>query len=278
MNDTPTTAAQGAGPSERFGQLVLDTFAFEFKWAHATALYRTFAVPRMAELLVRTGEIERDTKKRQLDTGLLMYELFAAGLDSPRGREAVRKINRMHRRWAIAEEDYAYTLAVFVVVPVRFIDRYGWRQTTADERGVLAAWYHQLGRRMGIADAPEVYEDYERIFDDYEATNLAWSAQGEQLMRRTSDALAELYPPPLRPLASTVNALLLGENICRCVGLNPPGRAAELAFWTLLRLRALLVRTGALRSHKPVFTPGGTVRGLYPSGYDLDALGVEVTR
>lgn len=278
MNDTPTAAARGAGLSQRFSQLVLDTFAFEFKWAHATALYRTFAVPRMAELLVSTGEIERDTKKRQLDTGLLMYELFAAGLDSPRGREALRKINRMHRRWTIAEEDYAYSLAIFVVVPARFIDRYGWRPMKTEERGVLAAWYHQLGRRMGIADAPEIYQDYERVFDDYEATNLAWSPQGEQLMRRTADALGELYPAPLRPLADTVNALLLGETICRCVGLEWPGRPAELAFWALLRLRALLVRAGAVRSHKPVFTPGGTVRDLYPTGYDLDALGVEVTR
>lgn len=268
---------EGRELSERFGKLVLDTFAFEFKWAHATALYRTFAVPRMAELLTRAGEIERDTKKRQIDTGLLMYELFAAGLDSDRGRETVRKINRMHRRWAITDEDYTYTLAVFVVVPVRFIDRYGWRATTTEERSVLAAWYRQLGRRMGIVDAPDSYDDYERIFDDYEATNLAWSAEGGHLMRRTSDALASLYPAPLRPLTDTINALLLGDAVSGCIGLRPPGAFARFAFASLLGLRGLLVRTGALRSTRAVFTPGGTVRGLYPCGYDLDDLGVDTS-
>jgi hypothetical protein len=264
--------------SAAYRDLVLHTFPFEFKWAHATTLYRTFAVPRMAKLLVETGETERNTEKRQIDTGLWMYELFAAGFDSDRGREVVRAINRMHHRWPIENDDYTYTLAAFVVVPTRFIERHGWRKTSEAERAVTAAWYSELGRLMGLKDVPELYEDYVTLFDKYEEQNLAYSPEGAQLMAWTGEALQSLFPAPIRPLYGAINRLLLGEKLCRCMGLEPPGPAAQLLFDTVLALRATAARLGLLPAGKPIFQPGRSAGSVYPGGYELSDLGVDAPR
>lgn len=264
--------------SAAYRDLVLHTFPFEFKWGHATTLYRTFAVPRMAKLLVETGETERDTEKRQLDTGLLMYELFTAGFDSDRGKEVVRAVNRMHHRWPIENEDYVYTLAAFVVVPTRFIDKHGWRKTSEAERAIIAAWYGELGRLMGLRDLPEHYDDYVALFDKYEDENLAYSPEGERLMAKTGEALQALFPPPLQALYGIINRLLLGERLCRCLGLEPPGTAAQAIFDAVLAARATLARLGMLPPRRPVFQPGRSAGTVYPSGYELSDLGVDKPR
>lgn len=261
--------------SAAFRDLVLDTFPFEFKWAHATTLYRTFAVPRMAKLLIETGEVKRDTEKRQIDTGLWMYELFAAGFDSERGREVVRAINKMHHRWPIENDDYLYTLAAFVVVPTRFIDRHGWRKTSEAERAIIAAWYHELGRLMNIKDGPERYDDFVALFDIYEEENLAYSPEGAQLMAWTGEALQSLFPAPIRPLYGTINRILLGERLCRCMGLEPPSPAAQAIFDAVLGLRATVARLGLLPAGKPIFQPGRSAGSVYPGGYELSDLGVD---
>jgi ER-bound oxygenase mpaB/B'/Rubber oxygenase, catalytic domain len=261
-----------------YRDLVLHTFPFEFKWAHATTLYRTFAVPRMAKLLVETGETERDTEKRQIDTGLLMYELFTAGFDSERGKEVIRAINRMHHRWQIENGDYVYTLAAFVVVPTRFIDQYGWRKTSGAERAVIAAWYGELGHLMGLRDLPDRYDDYVALFDKYEEENLAYSPEGARLMARTSEALQALFPPPIQPLYGIINRLLLGERLCRCLGLEPPGPAAQMIFDAVLAVRATIAGLGMLPARRPIFRPGRSAGSVYPGGYELSDLGVDAPR
>src|SRR3954451_19117376 len=105
------------------------------------AFYRTFAIPRIANLLVQTGEMLGHPAKRSYDTGLVMYELISHGFNAPRGREMVKLLNRVHHRWPILEEDYRYVLAAFVVVPIRWIERRGWRPLLEVEKEASATFY-----------------------------------------------------------------------------------------------------------------------------------------
>src|SRR3954453_6814251 len=123
----------------------------EFPWdvtrALELALYRTYAVPSIGGLLDRTGEFRRRTQKRYDDTALLLGEVLENGLDSERGRQALRVINRAHARHSIDRDDAQYVLATLLVTPARWMDRYGWRRVTQHERRSAYLYYRELGRR-----------------------------------------------------------------------------------------------------------------------------------
>jgi hypothetical protein len=236
--------------------------------------YRTFGVPRIARLLAQTGEIAAQPLRRAADTALLMYELIDAGPDAPRGREVLRMLNRMHSRWPIEVDDFLYVLCTFVVVPVRWIDQYGWRACTDAEREAIATFYREVGRRMGIRGLPGSYVDAARFLDEYEVANVRYSPEGAALAEATRGVLAGRLPTPLRPWAGRITALYLPDHLCAAVGIRPPARVTRRAFGAMMRVRGRVVRRRPVAG-EPRFTPGEAVAGLYPSGYILENLGVK---
>lgn len=237
------------------------------------AFYRTFAVPRIAQLLAHTGEIHAQPHKRSIDTGLFMYELIEAGFDSQRGRDVVRGLNRMHRRWDIADEDYLYVLTSFMIVPTRWIDTYGPRDITVEETQATVVFYRELGQLMNIPNLPTSYNEAAAFFDDYEARNVAYSDAGASLMHETRGVMAEQLPWPLKSGAPLFTRLILDDYIADAVGVAraPAGTKA-------LALAARLARIAAYSTHlvrtDSYFTPGRPVNGVYPNGYQFEQLGV----
>src|SRR5262249_54563655 len=102
-------------------------FPYDMKLGLNLAFNRGFTIPHVSKLLVGTGELTERTQQRIDDTGLLMYEILLHGFDHQRGRAALRRINQAHRGHPIANEDHLYALAALIVVPTRWLDRYGWR-------------------------------------------------------------------------------------------------------------------------------------------------------
>jgi len=251
--------------------------AWETRFGLNLALYRTFAVPRIAELLAATGEMTTNPHKRAFDTGLWMYELIEHGMDHERGREVVRGLNRMHRRYAIADEDYRYVLATFVVVPTRFIDDVGWRTSTAVEREAVAAFYARLGELMAIPEVPMGYDAFAALFDAYEAEHIAYSEAGAAQMRATSTVIAQALPDRLRWLAEPATSALLEPRLAAALGLRPPPPGLR----ALLRL-ALRARAVRERRRPPAevgwFEPGRRGREVYPDGYEITDLGPDWLR
>ena len=90
------------------------TAAIEFPWdvrqALGLALFRTYAVPSVGELLARTGEFTAHTQKRYDDTVLLLGATVDRGFDDPDSRTAIRRMNQMHRRYGIGNDDMLYVL------------------------------------------------------------------------------------------------------------------------------------------------------------------------
>lgn len=64
-------------------------FAGDIERAFESALFRTYAVPSISGLLVKTGEFEAQTRKRYDDTELILSEIIENGLDSDRGQAAL---------------------------------------------------------------------------------------------------------------------------------------------------------------------------------------------
>ena len=120
-------------------------------------------------MLDRSGEFRERTQRRYDDTALLLGEVLEHGPDSTRGRAAIRRINRQHGQWSIPNEYMVYVLCTFVVVPVRWLDRFGWRPLHPHERQAAFRYYARLGELMGIRDVPASYDELVDWFDVYEA-------------------------------------------------------------------------------------------------------------
>src|ERR1700712_2009837 len=184
------------------------------------AFYRVFAIPRIANLLVSTGEMTGRPAKRSYDTGLVIYELISAGFDAPRGEEMVRLLNRVHSGLGIAQEDFRYVLCTFMVTPFRWIDTHGWRPLVPTEYQASTNFYLELGRRMHIEDLPRTYDEAAAILDDYERRYVADTEAGRALIDATLLVFRNRLPGPLRPLtARLVSSYFSDARLTNALGL-----------------------------------------------------------
>lgn len=247
-------------------------FAWDIERALEFALFRTYAVPSISGLLVRTGEFEARTRKRYDDTELILSEIVENGPDSARGAEALARMNAMHGAYRIANGDMLYVLSTFVFEPIRWVDRFGWRKMTGDERRAAFVYYVDLGRRMGIADLPADIEAFEAYNRDYEARHFRFAESNARIAGVTTDLLLGFYlPRALVPLGRPGVAAMMDPPLRRAMGVGDPPRWLER-----LMIGALKVRAGALRllprRRRPKLITAQK-RPSYPGGYLVRDLG-----
>ncbi|RZU51273.1 uncharacterized protein DUF2236 [Krasilnikovia cinnamomea] len=246
-------------------------FPFDSRMGLLLAFWRTFAVPSIAEVLAGTGEIIHRTERRADDTGILMYTLVKQGLDHPDGRTATRRLNQIHRRFTISNDDYRYVLGTFLFEPARWIDQHGWRPLCCHERTAMLTFYTTLGRRMNITDIPPTWNEYESFYDAFEAKHFAYTPAAAQLMAATEGLLGPL-PRPLAPMAGGIIRALLDPPLREATELAAPPGWARLLLTTGLGGRAAWLRHGAPPRSRG-WLAEGIVGKTYPHGYDLSALG-----
>jgi hypothetical protein len=244
-------------------------FPWDYQRALELALFRTYCVPSISALLEATGEFRDRPQQRYDDTALLMAELAAHGYDAPRGREALRVINRLHARYDIAAEDMRYVLSTFVFEPVDWLDRFGWRPLSEHERLAGFHFYREVGARMGIRDIPSGYAEFRRFKAEYETTAFRYAESNRRLGGYTLDLMMSWYPRPLRPAVDLAVRGLLDPSVLAAFGLAPAPRWVSAAARAGLRARAAAVRTllpPRTRSRIAVDPHNRSYPG-YPAGY-----------
>ncbi len=265
-------------PVEDHREISLGVSAHDYPWdtvqALSFALFRTYAVPSIGSLLDRTGEFTGRVQKRYDDTGLLLEEVQRHGLASSRGRDAVRRVNQMHAMYDISQDDLRYVLATFVVVPVRWIAAYGFRDLTDHEVRAMTEYYRRLGRHMAIRDLPEDYAGFARLLDDYERAHFGPDEGGRRVADATLDLMATFPPNHLLParLVRRLSFALMDEPLLRAFGYPLPTRAERRLVHGAMRLRARWLRHRPARSEPRWASDLGWFR-TYPAGYDISGLG-----
>ncbi len=131
---------------------------YEFPWditrALEIALFRTFCVPSIAILLDRTAEFHRHSQKRYDDTGLMVALILKWGHNTPKGQDVIQRMNQIHGHFPIRNADFLYVLSTFVYEPIRWIERFGWRQLSILEKQALFYFWFSVGEQMGIQEIP----------------------------------------------------------------------------------------------------------------------------
>jgi len=229
----------------------LDT-CFEFPWdttrSLELALFRTFAVPSIAELLDRTGEFDRAAQKRYDDTDLILSTIVEAGYESDLGKQAIRRMNRIHARFEISNEDFVYVLSSFVFEPIRWNTRFGWRPLIETEKLATFEFWREIGRRMAIRDVPEEYAELERFNDEYERERFARTEATERVGCATRDMFLGWFPGLPTRFGSQAIYALMDERLLDAFGFPHPSPALRSAVEASLRARGrVLARLPAPR-------------------------------
>lgn len=264
-------------PEREYEEIFRLHFSHEFPWdsvqALSFALFRTYAVPSIGNLLNDTGEFTARVQKRYDDTNLLMDQVVESGFVGE-GRAAIRRINQMHGAYDISNEDFVYVLATFVVVPVRWIQKFGWRALTENEIRATVLYYREFGRHMGLKQIPDDYDGFARLLDDYERDHFAFSEGGRAVADSTLDLLTTFAPYRYLPQAFVrrMALALMDTELLEAFHYRVPTRMERFAAEGALKLRGVFVKALPPRLKAFRAREQEAVRS-YPDGYKISELG-----
>jgi hypothetical protein len=250
--------------------MAVETWSFDVLRGTEIALLKTFAIPSIAKILVESGEFLNRPRKRYDDTDLLISLFVENGPSSVAGRQAIRRINRMHARYPITNEQMLYVLSTFVVDPLFWIEKYGHRPLKALEKEASFRFWIHVGQLMGIKDLFPNLEALITFHEDYEREHMVYSEFNAQLYRLVLPTMVQMMPKGLGHLVTELLPALMSPRMCAAFGVESPGPLKREAVRNLLRARAQLAR---FLPQKPVYRTR-MKRVTYPNGFTQEELGV----
>lgn len=263
-------------PATDFVEIYRNVVMYEFPWdmnqALSFALFRTYAVPGIGELLDRTGEFTGNIQKRYDDTALLLEPPTRLGFEHPDSRTAIRRINAMHRAYDIPNDQFRYVLSTFVVVPKRWLDDYGKRPMTPNEVEASVQYYRTLGRHMNIKDVPETYAGFEELMDSYEAEHFAYDAGARRVADSTLELMKTFYAKPVRRPAGLFAKAVMDQPLREAFRYDAPPAVVQRLSRAGLRARGRVLRAFPARKDPKRIEDISWIRS-YPNGYVLEQLG-----
>ncbi len=250
---------------------------YEFPWdivrALEVALMRTFCSPRISGLLDRTGEFRKHGQKRYDDTALLVAEFMQNGYDGEKGRQAIAHMNKIHGVYKIENDDFLFVLSTFIFLPIQWVDKYGWRKTTANERESLFLFFKAVGERMNIKNIPGSLSDFEKFVAEYEGKNFVPEETNHAVGNATVNIVKGWMPFFVKPFVLPVMKCLLDKNMLMALGYSRPPAVLKAVVGGAMKLRAFSLRKITFKKYPSFVT---TEKNLtYPKGYEIPQLGPE---
>jgi hypothetical protein len=246
-------------------------FPFDTTRSLEFALFRSFGVPSVSALLARTGEFVHRAQKRYDDTDIIVSELMEWGYDSDRGKRALRRMNQLHGRFAIANEDFLYVLSTFVCEPIRWNARFGWRPMCVQERLGLFTFWREVGRRMNLKDLPASYEEFERFNVACEKQHFRYTEANHRVGSATVELFCSWFPRLLAPLVRQAMYALMDEPLLEAFGFPRPSGLMRVLVTGGLKVRARVLRWLPPRRRPRLRTR--MRQRSYPDGYVIEQLG-----
>jgi hypothetical protein len=263
-------------PKKDYGRICFLSTNHDFPWdveqSLSLAFFKTYGIPTISALLDSTGEFRDRTQKRYDDTKLILAEMFDSGLESERGREANRRMNRMHGRYPISNDDYLYVLSTLLLEPLRWNRRWGWRQYTEKESQAQLEYLRELARRMHIRGVPDSIDEIDRWSRAYEAAQFRYTESNRRVADFTLNLYLSWFPRLLRPFFRQAMLALLEDPLLDAFGYEPPPAWLRRFLDLALRLRARALRFFPRRRTPHLISRSRT--RTYPQTHSLSDLGV----
>ena len=242
-------------------------FPFTFEKALQFALFRTYGIPSISKLLVQTGELSEaaTATKRYADTTVLIAEFMGYIPSSERSIEAIGRMNYIHSQYQksgkILDDDMLYTLSLFAGEPVRWINKYEWRQLEDFEKCAIGTFWKAMGDAMGISyeklksggesgegwkDGLQWLEEVGEWAEGYEKTKMVPDINNKTTADQTVEILLWSVPEMLKQFGTKVVSALMDERLRTAMMYEKPNQLYFALISFIFTVRKLLLRYLAL--------------------------------
>ncbi|KAF9255745.1 hypothetical protein L218DRAFT_883445 [Marasmius fiardii PR-910] len=245
---TPEEAQEIMQVSWRYDMPQLLGFSFAF------ALFKTYGIPTISKLLAATKQLKspENVSKRFMDTRILITTWQACpisgktnkGEEDPRANVSIARVNWLHSKYNIKNEDHLYTLAASTFEPIRFAKKFGWRELSPLECEAYFVFWKEVGRRMGIKDIPATAEEFECWEKDYENQHMIPAQTNQEVAFHTAEELVRDLPEAfgIKEMGRQLLACLMDDTVRMAMMQPSPPTALRTLLFTTLRLCALFDR------------------------------------
>jgi hypothetical protein len=217
--------------------------------AYLVGFSRQVAVPGIARVVYRGGGGEnlRDVARRTDDTLTLFGAFFRFGHSSPRGRAAIARMEQIHARFGIADEQKRYTLATLIFEGERIGRHLGFDPFTANQREASWRFWRGVAEQMPLGGLPPTAEELRRWMLEYEREHWHYTDEGRRVVDRFfEDWTTRWFPRSARSLGRQTLLALMDEDLRAVLHLENPSwrverlmRASARAYLPLALVRPL---------------------------------------
>ncbi|KAL1624019.1 hypothetical protein SLS56_008001 [Neofusicoccum ribis] len=283
-------------------QLMQSEFPFTMNKALQFALFKTYGIPTISKLLVQTNQLadQKNAPRRYVDTEVIIQEFIANHPESERATAAIARMNYLHSLYRnsgkISNDDLLYTLALFALEPMNWVNRYEWRKLTDLEVCALGTFWMSLGDAMEIsfAELPgsqskwekgggiQWMEEIEKWSSEYEEKYMVSDEYNKKTADETTAMLLYDAPKSLHPLGLKVVSALMSDRLRKAMMYPDPPAGYIGTIDITFKIRAFLLRHFALprphylRSQRMSDEPTKDGR-YYQLSYDVDPWYVEAS-
>ena len=262
-------------PQRDHQEIVFLSGAYEYPWltqkAMEFAMFRTYGVPQMSRTLDQSGQFTQHGQKRYDDTTLVITEFIENGYESERGKKAIERMNALHKRFKIPNRNFLYVLSTFIFEPIRWHERYGWREVTEQEKLAIYTFWCEVGTRMGIRDIPDTYKAFEQYNIDHEQQYFAYDDANRNIADATMTIYLNWYPSILRPMIRQVLYSFMDAPLREAFGY--PKANPIIAFLADKGLQIVGKVMRFLPPRQTLFRYTQQPNRTYPQGYEIETLG-----
>jgi uncharacterized protein (DUF2236 family) len=251
---------------------------YEFPWDYRVgfqfSVMTDLLIPSISQVLANSRNFADEGQKRFDDTMLAEYEVKRHGPDSRHGRDTVRVVNNIHRRYRITNDEFLYVLVSQTLSPIDWIDSYAWRRLSGREIEALVHSARRQGELMGISGIPEDYAGFRRLLEKTRAEHAVFDPVNREVADHVLAVIVGWFPTPLRPLVARIVpyaiAAFLDPPLRAVLGLPAPrGWFVRLVRGTM-RARGRLFRHLPPRRESRPYVPRPR---SYPRGWTIQHLG-----
>ncbi|KIW38083.1 uncharacterized protein PV06_10052 [Exophiala oligosperma] len=195
------------------------------------ALFRTYGIPSISELLVKTTQLStsKNVGKRYADTGVLLSDMYGADPDSERCHEGYARLNYLHghyiKQGKISNDDMLYTLSLFLNQPVEWVGRYEWRQFSDLEKCAMGVHHKSMGDGMAISFEPlpsystgwkdglHFYRELDEWAKEYEKKHMVPHKNNYDTAVQTRNLLINAYPSFMKGMMTKMVSAPLDDRL-----------------------------------------------------------------
>lgn len=182
-------------------------------------------------MLVKTTQLStaKNAGKRYADTEVLLGEIFGNKPTSERVIDSFGRMNYLHGVYRdsgqILDDDMLYTLALFAIEPIRWIERYDWRSLSDLEKCAMGTFIKSMGDAMlidygnlpsakrGFRDGIQWLEEILQWTEEYEIKHMVPNKKNHQTANETTTLLLFPIPNVLKPMGRHAVSALMDDRL-----------------------------------------------------------------